>query len=1199
MNRKEHDNDEADAGSNPAGSKEGGIGVEGGKGKLKARRKPRWLRRFFLAAFSLLVIFVVTLPWIVSMPVVTNRALAFANDSIRGEIELNKLSVTWFGPTTIEGLAVVDPQERKVLSLGQLNLAPGVWKLLTSRDAFGSIVVDSPAIVLHLNEDNQASLWDAIAPVEGSAEEAAPADEPPAASGGELPALTGKISIKNGSVKIERDSASSYQAGEINGEFDLATLSDINGNLGLKLGDGSQVKCEVAVADLASGGSIDVTKASGSISVVMDRPARIGPLADVVLQREGMTGEAELKLDARIKPGDLSADFEANVKGFQTQDRASASASPLDASVTGVLAIKDNRLTAQTNLTGTPGTAQANLDYPMDAAVPEMSADEIVSALLGGSSISFPGFTLTVDSNIDLAAVDRAVPGLLNLPDGPALTGGEVSVLTMSVTGGEAPSVSGVVRVDDLRAKKDGKTTTFQPVSLDVDAALKSGTGLSISKADLTSGFATVNASGSLKELTARFQCDLSSARSQLGTLVDFGSAQMAGRLGGSLTTKRINDERIETALQVDAQQVLYSADDRNVDVPRATVKQTGHITLADKKVTRVDASQWQVDVDGKLVAGGAGWFDTTTQGFSANVDLQRADLDYLAQRAAGMGVKDLDKYAGNLSGKVSVDRASATDSLKSTGRLVAQRIAADGKPLLEGDATVNWSDATVSTADSRIVIPSAGIASDVANVNANGIKVNGDAGLVEDGKLDGDVDLAKLFRVLATIGGQDNPSDISGRLSFNAGVSKVGDGMKLEGTADVTPLEIGSGQNAIREDRVDLKYAATLDAKAGRLELGDTRITSKPLTAEISGSVDDYSGDMVMALRGKYDASWKELTAILHELAPSTAQLVVIEGKTGSEFSLTGPMNKRDTSPGFRNAQAKVAVGWDSADLMGVKLKKARITPELADGRLNVKSNAIAASQGKVRLGAIVDFTAPAATLRMPGKNKVLEGVEVTPELTRELLSHINPIFYFMASAEGTIDLHVNELVFPFDPAEQDSATGNGKLQLTDMLVEPSGFLKNLVAMGLGAQSGDMIAMTVRGAEFIIENGRINYDKFALVFPEEFDLVFSGSVGFDDTLDLIVSVPVRQTLLERLGVGAQSASYAKQLAGERVDIPIAGTRTQPELYLAGIDKQELLKKAVKGAAGESFSKGLEGFLQGSKKKDDKKNDKKKKGRKP
>ena len=105
--------------------------------------------------------------------------------------------------------------------------------------------------------------------------------------------------------------------------------------------------------------------------------------------------------------------------------------------------------------------------------------------------------------------------------------------------------------------------------------------------------------------------------------------------------------------------------------------------------------------------------------------------------------------------------------------------------------------------------------------------------------------------------------------------------------------------------------------------------------------------------------------------------------------------------------------------------------------------------------------------------------------------------------------------------------------------------------------------------------------------------------MGLDETLDLVVSLPIGVGLLERLGVRGPVSEYARKLTGSRVDIPIVGTRLKPKLDFSRVDVESLISGVIQEEAGQKLGDLLRG-LQGDDKKDKKEEDqKKKKKRRP
>jgi len=1152
----------------------------------RVKRKKRWWLRILLMLVVLFAVLVAAAPWIVSQRPVSDYALSFANNALRGDVRLEKLSLTWFGSTTLEGLEVVDPQNRSVLWARRVELASGVAGLPSLLDSFGELVIHEPKIVLYLDADNQVSMADAFAPAvagEPAAPAGPPGDEP-------FSVPQGIVKINNGTIEVTRDEGP-RESFSLSGEFNVRSLNDIEGLLSLVLSDGSHMTGELSVKNLAPDGKIDVQRASGTVKLATDRPARIGPLAEILLQQKGLEGEASLKLDARIAPNDLVADIDVRVAGFQSKDRAAQNAAPLDAGVSGTMTMKDNHIVARLDLSGTPGTAHTDLSYQMTETLPDISGEQILAAVFGGKSISLPDFSLGMDGDIDLAAFDRAVPGLVPLEGGQSLVGGNLRVTDFRASGGAVPAVSGSLRLTNLAAQDAKGTTTLSPISLDLSAKLESGTGLVLDRADLSSAPATVKASGSINEMRAQFQSDLSALQRELGQIIDLGGMDLAGQVDGTIALSRAADDRIGTTLQVSAKQARYASGDQVVELPNASLTESGHVQLADQKLSRIVADNFRADLSGEVLTTGSGWFDPNTQALESSVNIQRLDLAAAVRRGASFGLDALAGYAGQISGELTAKRESSTAPLMSSGNLIAREISSNGRRLLNQDASIIWSDLRIENSGD-LAVASARIASDVANADVSALRLDSTTGGFPVGKVNGSADLAKVLGVIATLSGEPPAADLQGQFVFAADVAPHENGMRIAGTGNVSPLEFRSGDSVIRE-RVELAYDAGVDLKNHRIVIDTTRVISKPATIDMKGSIENYDSDLIASIRGDYDLSWKELTALIHNFAPSTKDLILVDGKTKSDFSLQGPLNKPGARPAFHDVNAEASVEWSSAKLAGVEVGRAKLVPRLSGGQINLPPTYLAAAQGKVGLMGTLDLRSPEPTLRMPGKNQILDGVTMTPELTRELLSRINPVFYHVASAKGLVYLTANNLVFPLGESGTDAAAGEGRLELVDAMIEAAGLLKELLALGGITADRGLIAVGMKGLDFYVKDGRIRYEDFTLMFPEEFDMKFHGSVGLDSTLDLVVSIPVRPELLERLGVSGSTAARTRSVVGERVDIPIVGTREKPILDLKRIDVNKLLQDALKRTAGETLEGGLRDIF--GTRKDDKKDKKDKK----
>jgi hypothetical protein len=355
--------------------------------------------------------------------------------------------------------------------------------------------------------------------------------------------------------------------------------------------------------------------------------------------------------------------------------------------------------------------------------------------------------------------------------------------------------------------------------------------------------------------------------------------------------------------------------------------------------------------------------------------------------------------------------------------------------------------------------------------------------------------------------------------------------------------------------------------------------MNSDMLDVTASGTISKYGTDNLLDIHGHYKGQWDKIMGVAHELAPSTAD-VAITGPLASDFVLTGPAARPTLMPVYRDVQAKAGLGWKTARILGFDLGDANVPITFKDGRVVVPNTQIQAPGGKVNLAATVDMSKPDPQLQMPGKLVVLDNLQINREVGQKVLSRLNPIFGKLLSLEGRITLVTQDIDVPLGDAIKKRGSGSGHVDLSQLQFEPDGMMAELLKLGgLGGKQ----LVQVGGIDFVIRDGALRYDNFAMTFGGSFDLRFRGVVRFDDSIDMVVSVPVRAELLKKLGVGGSAEQYAKLLDGVRIDLPILGTREKPNLDMAKVDIQPLLKKAAEKMIGKEAGGLFDGLLKGKK----------------
>jgi hypothetical protein len=188
-----------------------------------------------------------------------------------------------------------------------------------------------------------------------------------------------------------------------------------------------------------------------------------------------------------------------------------------------------------------------------------------------------------------------------------------------------------------------------------------------------------------------------------------------------------------------------------------------------------------------------------------------------------------------------------------------------------------------------------------------------------------------------------------------------------------------------------------------------------------------------------------------------------------------------------------------------------ARLVPSGPDGT---------SSQAKIDGGPLLDRTA------------------LTPGLCNDVLKFIVPIFADVATAEGEVSVTLEPWHIPLDHPEQSVGGGQLTIHVAKVGAGP-------LARKLAAQFGIVDAVEIADqaeVKFQMRAGRVYHEGLAFGLPG-YRIRTSGSVGFDESLDLVADVPV--PLFKGLPV---SRKVLRALSDQTVQIRVFGTLEKPEL---------------------------------------------------
>ncbi|MCB9867618.1 MAG: hypothetical protein H6816_13415 [Phycisphaerales bacterium] len=759
-----------------------------------------------------------------------------------------------------------------------------------------------------------------------------------------------------------------------------------------------------------------------------------------------------------------------------------------------------------------------------------------------------------------LAVLSRAVPALLAPQRGTEITGGRLKLSSLAVRGGSEPTLQLNAELRGLAAQTPERMVRCEPITAAVDAASSPKAGVEVRRAEITTGFATASAHGSPGNVNGTLKADLGRLKEQLAGIVALPAEDMAGVITASVAAQRGSGDDIAVKVEADGSNLRYAHGAQTFAASRARVLQSGTVRVQDGAVARIDSSETALTLDDGVQVQAKGWLAPQDGTFSADVSVRQADLAYATRMLAAAGTENTKAMTGSARGDFKVSRQDAGGPVQSAGALTAEQLTVDGLPVVS-TGKCRWQNVAFAPAAGSLRAGQVEVTSEPLRLTATNL----DARLGDQPEASGEVklssDLHLLTTLLAGLGVLDTNPGITGTLTADGQMRTGGGAIDVSGQADVVNFTVPDAPSEAPRS-AKFAYAARVDTERQSVGLQTFKLDSTLANLNLKGSIGYGARARTVALTGDYRLVWADVLPVIYALAPELRDQIALTGTSADKVQISGSLPEGETESVLSGLVARTGVGWETAQVLGVDLGRTDLAPTLRKGVVTLPAGPIPAASGTVRVGGSIDLNPTPPLLRMPGQTAVLEGVKVTPELARQLLTRFNPIFGHATELRGTVDLVVRDLELPLGKGITSGGSGGGTLTLDQFQIAPGGILAELLSLGKLARG--MYVVDVSGLVFEVHDGRIHYRDLTLSFVQDkFDLKFYGSVGFDDTVDLVVSIPVGETVLERVGVRTGTAEYARLLAGLRVDVPVVGTRQNPRLDFSQVNVKSLLDQAL------------------------------------
>jgi hypothetical protein len=229
----------------------------------------------------------------------------------------------------------------------------------------------------------------------------------------------------------------------------------------------------------------------------------------------------------------------------------------------------------------------------------------------------------------------------------------------------------------------------------------------------------------------------------------------------------------------------------------------------------------------------------------------------------------------------------------------------------------------------------------------------------------------------------------------------------------------------------------------------------------------------------------------------------------------------------------------------------------------------------------------------------QTISNVAISQEVSQRMLKYAAPIVAGATRTEGSFSFFLEGARIPLRQPKQGQL--EGRLTVHRLAVLPGPMIQQIAALirhieaagkssqnlgqgleGLGGLLGGApptaqplkgVTMTERAIDGQVGVGRVYHRNLEFLI-DDVPVSSQGSVGFDETLALLVEVPV-----QKKWVGSRPALQG--LVGQKIQIPVSGTFSQPKIdeRAIGAFLAQAAQSAAGGLLGEELNKALDKLL--------------------
>ncbi len=869
----------------------------------------------------------------------------------------------------------------------------------------------------------------------------------------------------------------------------------------------------------------------------------------------------------------------------------------------GPLALTDIDLTGGFLGPDNPRFGQFALDLDMyrddkgQWQLPNLQLFTDFASLSVESKASASGLQGSGKGKIDLPILLGQFPHLLKIQEDLRLDRGMLQLDIELSQDAEKMVMAGHASVDSLAGRRNQEAFAWDsPLALAFSGSLAAHKKPEIEQFILTAPFLHLEGHGDMEHFSLKGKADLGQALKEINRLIQF-EWNAAGHLQLDLDTQKHADERYTIKAKVDIQDYQLSRQGKEILPPHNTsftgqLSSPGHFPEHSEEAASLsfDLSSWAGTISGSLDGLHRKNDSLSTSGqIKGKLMLGRVTellhiFEALDQDTSLAGTLNLQLAGYTEEDRMIVRNFDGTIQdfiLYQQGKIFRDPQLhlftfeeSKARPLVEADSKSSFFAAGggysfVDPSKQRLVLRNVAFQSSFADLKTQVLALD-NWPTMQEVQLSGTSQLKPLTGMLHSLGILETSQQMSGNAAFTVELTEqtgpAGNTNRGSLALDLDRFVFASGdQSFAAQQKIEFRTRLHGDLAAGDIYFTTFDLLSEPLSLQSSGKLERTGENPHLALEGNATPDLASFVALLQGLYP--LEDFKIRGGRKEPFSLYYPLGQEQALPKMEFA---VALHADTLAQKGILLNGLALESTMKQGRMNAVLQG-ELNGGRVKVAPQIDYTQNPPLLTLPQAEQVLENVGLERALADGLLKGIHPLLGTLAKPVGSISVRADRFSLPL--GEQGGLAQADFLLFFDLgrvFFEPQNALSSILEMA--GLANHPLLLRDKGLTCEGKQGRISCSPIKITVADS-EMILSGSVGLDGSLDYVLEVPVTQKLVGKRGY--------ELLKGAKLKVPIRGTKDLP-IYNPDVLLQaasELLSQAAGHAAEQVFKEQVEKVL--------------------